>query len=289
MRNIIAGFLVLIFFTGCQQAPTKVYESQPVSPKSADSHEIAITEKTVILDARPAFEYTVAHLNGSIQLHPDEFTQNESPFLGLLEADHFALARRLARLGIAPETPVVVVGKGPKGTAEEGQLAWILRYLGVKDVKYAAIDYFSLPLSTAEAPPHQNEVIWKPQENESLEVSKQNFIKELKTAKTATDAAVIIDARAANEYLADSKDKKHLEIGAINIPWTEFLTAKGLPNEAIKARLESIGITANRKIYVIANKGVESALVTLVLRDLGYEKAANFSGGYLQLLSKKSK
>lgn len=287
MRNILLLLLALNFWLGCQQSPTKVYETQQVTAKGGaqEPGKIEITSSTIIADARPAFEYTVAHLNGSIALRPEDFTQKKAPFQGLLEMDHFSLTRRLARLGISPETPVVVVGRGPKGAGEEGRVAWTLKYLGVKDVRFAAIDYFSLPLSTSEAPPKKNAVIWKPELDESLLVSKEDF-----QAAIKDKSALIIDVRPSEVYLGKAGapvEKKLKDIGAINIPWTEFLTPKGLTNTAIRPRLESVGITPQKRIYVISERGVESATVTLALRELGYAKASNFAGGYLQLSSTK--
>lgn len=291
MRNLIVLILSFVFWVGCQQAPTKVYQSQPVTAKGGSS-EIMITDQTVIIDARPAFEYTVAHLNGSIHLRPEDFTQKETPFQGLLDPDHFALARRLARLGITPDTPVVVVGRGLEGKGEEGRMAWTLKFLGVKDVRFADIEYFSLPLSTAEAPPRAHAPIWKPVVDESLEVSKAEVQNVMKTVKRPNEPrTVIIDVRPSEEYLGKTAKAKTatIDIGAINIPWTEFFTPKGLVHETVRSKLESVGITTDREIIVIANQGVESAAVTLALRELGYKKAANFSGGYVLLNSKKSK
>jgi 3-mercaptopyruvate sulfurtransferase SseA len=47
----------------------------------------------------------------------------------------------------------------------------------------------------------------------------------------------------------------------------------------------SVGITENKEIFVIGNQGIESAAVTLALRDLGYKLAANYAGGYVELLA----
>jgi thiosulfate/3-mercaptopyruvate sulfurtransferase len=288
MRLIFVFLLLMILAVGCQQTPTKVYQSQPVTAKEATG-EISITEQTVIIDARPAFEYTVSHLNGAIHLRPEEFNQKETPFQGILDPDYFASARRLARLGISPETPVVVVGRGPQGFGEEGRMAWTLKFFGVKDVKFAAIDYFSLPLSTAEAPPRKNAVIWKPVIDESLEISKNEFLNEVKKPRADASSAVIIDVRSSEAYLGKKSNRKDPDIGAINIPWVEFFTPKGLPHETVRSRLESVGITRDRKILTISERGIESAAVTLALRELGYSKATNFSGGYWQLTSGNKK
>jgi thiosulfate/3-mercaptopyruvate sulfurtransferase len=228
----------------------------------------------------------VAHLNGAINLRPEDFTQRETPLLGLLDKDIFGLGRYLARKGIGPQTPVVVVGRGLYGFGEEGRVAWTLKYLGVENVRFASIDYFSMPLTTAEAPPKAPAVIWKPQPVEDLQVSRKDFIHEVMSPRADANSTVIMDVRPSEEYLGKVSSKTVKpppDIGAINIPWTEFFARSGLVNETIKSKLQSQGITEGRKILVIANKGMESAAVTMALRELGYNKAANYSGGYLEL------
>ncbi len=283
------SLLGIVILGACQQAPTKVFQSAPTQAKKSSAGEFAITEQTVIVDARPAFEYSVSHLNGSIPLRPEDFTQREEKYRGLLETDHFSLARRLARLGIAPETPVIVVGRGLQGQGEEGRMAWTLRRLGVRSVKFASIDYFSIPLSSAEAPPRANVPMWKPQEEENLEVTRREFVRAFAQARNE-NSPVIIDVRLGEEYLgkvSSSKTKTPPDIGAVNIPWTEFFRQNGLVNESVRARLQAIGVTPERRIFVVSYQGQRSAAVTMALRELGYSKAANFAGGYVELMAGK--
>lgn len=292
MRILILTFFASLFMVACQQAPTKVYQTSPTQTKEgAGKGEIQLSPQTVIVDARPAFEYSVSHLNGSILLRPEDFNQKEEKFRGLLDLDHFTLARRLARLGIGPETPVVVVGRGVQGHGEEGRVAWTFKRLGLHNVRFAAIDYFSIPLSSAEAPPRENVAIWKPEEDESLEVTRTDFLKAVVKPKSpAVGPIVIIDVRPSEEYLgkvSSSQVKTPPDIGAVNIPWTHFFRQNGLLNESVKSKLEAIGITTDKTIYVVANQGQESAAVTLALREMGYAKAANFAGGYVELMAGK--
>jgi len=288
MMKFLPLIFISIFWLGCQQTPTKVYQSVPTQTKEGAQapQDIKVTDQTVIIDARPAFEYSVAHLNGAMNLRPEDFTQRESPLLGLLEKDLFGLARYLARKGISPQTPVVVVGRGIQGFGEEGRVAWTLKYLGVENVRFASIDYFSMPLTTAEAPPKAAAVIWKPEVDESLQVGRKEFVHEVMSPRAEATSTVIMDVRPTEEYLGKISSKvvkPPPDIGAINIPWTEFFARNGLVHEPIKSKLQSLGITEARKILVIANKGIESAAVTLALRELGFPKAANYSGGYLEL------
>ena len=286
-----ANFLLLlaILITGCAQKPTKVYESSPVQAVTGKASEplaeIVITPETVIVDARPAFDYSVAHLSGSINLRPEDFTQREKAFLGLLETDLYFHSRKLARLGISPKTHVLVVGRGLNGGGEEGRVAWTLKYMGVQNVQFASIDNFKLPLINAESEPKAPATLWKPELQESLQISRKEFIK--RSMKPHPDV-VIIDARPVSEYLGKTK-QPHLknvpDIGAINIPWTEFFDVKGRVNLNVKEKLQSVGITENKKLYVIGNQGIESAAVTMALRELGYLQAANFAGGYSELIA----
>jgi thiosulfate/3-mercaptopyruvate sulfurtransferase len=280
---------VILIFTACQQKPTKVYQSPEIknaTQKNADEpSEIQITEKMVIVDARPAFDYSVAHLSGSINLRPEDFTQREKPFIGLLENDLYFHSRKLARMGIGPETPVLVVGRGISGKGEEGRVAWTLKYMGLKNVQFAAIDNFKLPLVNVESEPKAPVTLWKPDLQSSLLVNRKEFIKH--SMKPHADV-VIIDARPVNEYLGKIKTehvKSAPDIGAINIPWTDFFDLKGRLNSKVKEKLMSVGITENKEIFVIGNQGIESAAVTLALRDLGYKLAANYAGGYVELLA----
>lgn len=287
MKFLILILLSIGFLVGCKQAPTKVYQSVPTQVKESEAKDIKITDKTVIVDARPAFEYTVAHLNGAINLRPEDFTQKEAPFFGYLDKDTFGLARYLASKGISPETPVVVVGRGLKGQGEEGRVAWTLKYLGVKDVRFASIDYFSMPLTSAEAPPREPTTIWKPDMDESLQVSRSEWIQAMKMPRVDMASPVLMDVRSAEEYLgkvSSKSQKSPPDVGAINVPWTEFFQKNGLVNETVKVRLQEVGITPERKIFVIANKGIESAAVTMALRELGFSKAANYAGGYVELM-----
>lgn len=284
----IIGFL---FLQGCAQAPTKMYESKPVEAKANEAAPVKVDDQTVILDARPAFQYAISHLNGSQNIQWSDFAQREYPYYGELEKDLFFHARRLARLGIDPATPVVIVGLGSSGHGEEGRVAWTLKVLGIKDVRFVNIDYFSIPLTSEEAPPRKNKPMWKPQEDFSLVVDRKTIIKLLARPRKS-DSPVMIDVRLSKDYLGkkpSSFGKAIPDIGAMNIPWTEFFDSHGLMIPAMKQKLEAVGITSDKTLYVISEKGVESAGVTLALRQLGYKKAANFAGGYLELIEAPKK
>ena len=183
-------------------------------------------------------------------------------------------ARRLALYGIEPTSSVIVIGNGIKGDGAEGRLAWTLAYMGIKNVKALPISKFNIPMTAAETPPPKNKAPWKPSYDESLVVQRKTFLKEVKRIPRA---ALVLDVRDEKEYLKDDV------IGALNIPWQNFMNLDGSVNSAMASQLESLGHSKSKLIIVVSNAGVRSAYITLLLRQLGFLKATNFAGGYLSL------
>ncbi len=285
--------------TACQLTPvhkikpTNVREDyQPVTPGSIGgtvvgstllantASDIPITEQTVLLDARSAFEYSTSHVRGSYHLRWEDFTQKDDNYKGLLVEDLFFHTRRLARMGIGPNTPVVIFGAGPTGDASEGRLAWTLKYLGVADVQIMAMGSTRLPQTSVPTDPKLEVPVWRPQQQpeptskpkpESESVSEQtrssiktmtlsstNTIKNLSDLKEKTQQRTvwIIDVRSEKEYLRQKKEKAtmkendpveklnqvcvHCEV--INIPWKHFLTHEGTCNPQVIEELKNIQI-----------------------------------------------
>ena len=298
-KFLISSFVsvcFMFFVAACETGPTKSHDSQLIQAKSSTELKSTlpvIVEHTVVIDARPPFEFALSHLNGSVNLRWEDFAQRTKPFRGLLDRDYFSLASRLATYGISPQTQVVVVGRGLRGEGEEGRLAWTFKVLGVQDVRFASIESFSLPRTKEEAPLRKNEALWKPVIDSTLTVDRDLFVKKVfKTSAKASQASVrVIDVRNEAEYLGKDSQSPYAhsapDIGAINIPWGQFFDTRGLTKLNLTAKLEAVGITKDQEIYVIDNQGVRSASVTLALREMGFFRAANFAGGYMELIEKK--
>ncbi len=147
-----------IFLLSCQTKPTKMYESQELKSRLQAMGDIYNNQniQQVIVDARPAFDFNLSKINGSINLRWEEFTQRDEELRGVFERDLYFHSRRLARYGINPETPVTIVGRGLQGGGEEGRLAWTLKYMGIKNVRFLHIDAFDRSPSVKEAPKIQS-------------------------------------------------------------------------------------------------------------------------------------
>ncbi len=291
---------VLALTAGCATRPTRAIENQErkLEP-SAPLAEVTIDEKTVVIDARPAFEYALSHVPRAVPLAWTDFTQSGDGARGVLQADKFALARRLARIGVGPDSKVVVVGRGTAGEGEEGRIAWTLRYLGVKNAAPIPLAYFKGPLTSQAGPPPPLVPIWKPDVEEGLLATREELLAVITKGGAHQPIRVaprddrlrrykIIDVRSPREYLGKEGIGLKAQIpnmDAINIGWKEFFDADGRPNHAMRDQLKQLGFEAHHRIIVISERGLRSAAVTVALKDMGFPDVANYAGGLLDLIA----
>jgi thiosulfate/3-mercaptopyruvate sulfurtransferase len=135
----LTPLLIAVALGGCATKPTVLTETSTRRFGAAPAlmRPVLLDESTVILDARPAFEYSMARIPRSLNINWVDFSERDPMSRGWPQKDSFAAARRLARMGIAPDSKVVVFGLGPDGQGEEGRVAWLLAYLGVENVQFA--------------------------------------------------------------------------------------------------------------------------------------------------------
>lgn len=279
--------LPLLFLLGCAQGPTKIYETESPESlylKNTLSRPILIEEDTLIIDARPAFDYALAHVPGAISVQWTDFTDPRGPRPGLLKVDLYPEIRRLASMGISPGSKIVVVGKGKKGNGEEARLAWTLLYLGIKNVQVAELDSLGLRFSNLQPAPRPSHDVWKLKLVTAYLADRKEIIKV--ATRPQSQNMHIIDVRSKDEYFSKSKRLEYEvpDLRAVNIEWKEFFTLQGRPNSAMITQLQAININLDDRIIVISNNGLRSGAVTYTLLALGFKNAANYAGGYTDLI-----
>lgn len=322
--NIFGSSLLVSLFllSGCALKPTKTDSNSP-RHYSAEStkglSDLNLSKEARIVDARPAFSHSLGFIPGSARIQWSDYTQAQEAQRGVLQSDLSALTRRLAALGISPEAPVTVLGRGLEGEGEEGRVAWMLAYLGVNNVQFAGINSVRGKLRFAKTDPgfspmgqverykdrdrHEKAVLeqadaatsrvkavepWEPKPDSSLLATRSEVIDVIKGAAQAR----IIDVRSESDY----QNKTGIgaaqaipNMGAINIHWKEFLTPQGRPKVSLRKKLESVGVKPEQRIIVVSEDGVSSGAVTMALRAMGYGTAANYSGGLADLMSNYQK
>lgn len=304
MKAVAFSLALILFLGACATPPTKV--KQAVERKrDVETYALTtpkVTPETVVIDARSALDYSTAHVPGSHNLDWKSFTEAEPSQRGVLQRDLFAIARRLARLGIEPSTHVVVLGNGLDGEGEEGRLAWMLAYLGVSNVQFADLDAMKFRLTNlVEDQPVRGAPMWKPVPRQDLNATRAEVLfvinKKAVHKPQAFKAGAapllyrIIDVRPENDYLGREgfgARYKVPNIDAVNIPWREFFDPAMRVRQDMADRLKRIDVRPEHRILVIGEDGGSSAAVTLALRSIGFTNVANYSGGLLDLLSSYS-
>ena len=295
-RLVCALIPLAMALSACAPKPTRVQDNparvqgekgQPLPP-------IKITENTVVLDTRSSFEFSLAHIPRSHSVNWTDYSEPEPKSRGWLQADLFAAARRLARLGVKPDSSVVVVGTGQRGGGEEGRVAWMLAYMGVRDVQFADIEALRPKYTNLVSEVKSDVPIWKPQLRPALIAERGEVARALGRngtyrgsmfGTTSRDVRLIDVRRKDSTQLSESMHPHETELtaGMVKIVWTQFLNADGRPNAEVRTILAQNGITPNDRIVIIGDEGVESAAAAVALQALGYPQAANYPGGLKDL------
>lgn len=307
--SIAKWYLVLSFsLAGCALAPTRIYEgkptfeanqktssdatldqskdvkgvssSEPEASVAKSSWRLEVPENVILIDARPAFESSISSPPQAIKLWWEDFCQKTPPFEGRLEKDLYFHTRRIARMGISQDSEVWVMGRGLKGSFEEGRMAWILKRMGISKVRFLSSDRLKWSFSQEAPPPRAEVSSWKPPEETDLEISRTGALAMLKRKNTS---AWVVDVRPANQYLKADVNlfRRHkLATITINIPWTEFLNELGEIQNSVMSQLEAVGLGKTSPIFVIDEVGEQASGVVLVLKELGYTDVRLWQGGY---------
>lgn len=278
----------------------------PADPALAEP--IQLTEATAVVDVRRPFDFASSRIPRSISLQWSDFSQALPAQKGVLQLDLFQIARRLARQGIAPDTPVVVVGYGLKGSGEEGRMAWMLRYLGVQSVRFAGLTYFPGPFTSRNPfpgpegpgrapgePSPRNAPIWMPNVDPSW-IATRDEVREV-IARGGQQKAVLAGSLLAPKLYAlidvrlmrDSTAPSAAAAGptAITLPWSEFVDKNGRPECSAVRKLVRLGATPAKRLIVFDELGLASGGAVVALRACGYSDVANYAGGLRDLAMPK--
>ena len=288
---------------------TENFQRKTVFAPTPEAFEIF--PDSAVLDVREPFEYSTGHIPNAHSLQWSDFTESNPEQRGVLQSDLYAAARRLARMGIGPDTKVAVVGKGIGGHGEEGRVAWMLLYLGVKDVRFASESVYKghrvtqdvVNLGSPQSGPStlkgatKDAPVWKPSPLRSLNVTRSEVQfalnsgvqhKPVKFKNAEPVVYQIIDVRNSGDYLGQNGfgAGHHIpNMNAVNIPWQEFFTPQMKFRREMRSQLEAVGILPEHRVIVVDEGGVGSGAVTVALRALGFSNAGNYAGGLIDLLS----
>lgn len=225
----------------------------------------AAKDKNVkVISAQSAKNYKVSHLRNAIHVDIKALTKEAKPD-GVLKTDA-EIAQILGDLGISNTNSLIVYDDGDNKSA--GRLYWILKYMGVADVKILQKDMKAwraarIPLTPA--PTKATKTTFAT----SLEASIYVDTKWVKANLNKADV-LFVDARAPKEFTgADGKSPGHIP-GAVNLEWKSFGINGGVlkSNDDLKKMLTSAGITSDKTIVLYCGTAVRAGLPFFVMTSL---------------------
>ncbi len=236
----------------------------------------------LILDARKKKKYDKEHPANAIHVYWSDFSKIQKSEKGEL-LQHVEIAKKLGKLGISSEKPIIIVDDALKGWGESGRIAWMLRELGHTDV--AIIDGGIQALKRAGFPMEKTTVKRQPT---SFHVQKATSwsisIDQVAMAKKQNIA--VVDTREKREYkgwtpYGESRGG-HVP-GAKHLYYRDLVDKKGMlkGEDAISEMLKRRGITKTTQIAAYCTGGIRSAWMVVVLRQYGYN-AYNYAGSMWQ-------
>jgi 3-mercaptopyruvate sulfurtransferase SseA len=284
--------IILLGVVACQNKPTKITETPPAQAWATRITEttkkpLKLTDDTVVLDSRSDFDYGLAHWSSSVHFTWENLVQDvHKPWLLI---DPRSAQRKFALLGIQPNTPVVVIGYGHKGSADEGRLAWMMLYFGCNDVATVSVDGLDVYFTHQETPTRKNSDIWDAPARLKFIIDKEDFLRAATSPRQVGKHSVhIIDVRSKDEYFnRTDANSETPDLQALQIDWHEFFGDDGRPVKTVRSKLHSIDVKNDDEVILISSNGVRSSAAAYALYALGFKNVRTFLGGWDALVKKK--
>lgn len=307
ITTLIIALGAMLTVTSCKQEEVKTEPSrnQSVSLSTLNSdafyrdarsivspaklHEmIDKGENFALIDVREAAEYATGHLPGALNCWRSDFNHQEGEIGGLM-ASRGQIATMLSRMGIRPETQIVLYDD--RGNVNAARLWWILTLYGHESVSLLngglqgwQASEFALDTLSPTPTPFEYVFVGNPKEFMACQMA---------AFEAPGDTVRIVDTRTPEEFSGQRIKKGafaggHIP-GAIFLNYVEAVNASEgedfsfRPIEFLKEKYAAHGITSDKKILTYCHSGARSAHTTFVLTQLlGFPEVANYDGSWME-------
>ncbi len=244
---------------------------------SGEQAKKILLQEATLLDTR-SFPILKGKIPGAKPIKWQDFSQASQPHRGKLLTDEEILTKKLQKLGINKNKPVVVFGDPLDGWGEEGRIVWMLRTLGHNQTVLVDGGYQTLLAAGIEV---KNQTQARGNFVVKLRKGWEVNREELK-ASLLKQNLVIVDTRELREYEGQTpygEDRGGHIPGAVHLHYKELLGKDGKlrARKEVLSLLAAKGIKKDRLIVSYCTGGVRSAWFTVVLSDLGFQ-AKNYPG-----------
>lgn len=244
------------------------------------ANDLAAQQKNanyIIVSAELDTEYAKVHITNAVNVSYKAFFKAGS-IEGLLVADA-DISKIFGDAGISESKTVVVYDEG--GGRYAGRVYWILKYMGVADVKIldgGLEAWKALRKPVTKNPSNATKVTFNGKPNKAMLAS----IDAVKAAAGKSNV-VVVDMREADEYKGlINKSTGHLP-GAINVDHTTLFDAKGMykPKAELEKLFASKGVTKDKAVILYCSSGVRTGKGYVALVNLlGYTDVKIYDGCY---------
>jgi len=273
MKNTIKSLTLIIAFLFT--ATITMAQGDLISAKDFGK---AIKDKnTVVVSAQSSKNYGVSHIKGAVHLDHKKLYEDGKPEGLIKSADE--MAKVFAEAGISNTNTIIIYDDAKDKYA--GRVYWILKYLGVKDVKILEKDmkaWRSARVPLTKAPAKAKKATFTATVNMDVIVDMAWMKSHVGDASVA-----IVDVREVAEYKGTSTSHKspgHIK-GAINMNWETLVNAQGVLKDkaTIESLFKSAGITADKTIVFYCATSVRAGLPYFVTKTiLGYPNVKVYDG-----------
>ncbi len=234
-------------------------------------------ENLTVISVRKPADFKKSHMKNAINIDLKKLASDTDP-KGILKSPE-DIAKILGQAGIDGKGLIVVYDDGKMKYA--GRFYWILKYLGVENVKVLHRDlkqWQAARLPVTKTPTTVKATSFTPSVNKSI-FADEAYVKAHKAS------AVLLDVRPPDEFNGTStkpESKGHIP-GAKNMEYTQLLKENG----ALKSKTEieniakGVGATADKEIILYCGTSTRAGIVYLAFTTiLGYKNVKVYEGAY---------
>jgi len=231
---------------------------------AADFAKASKDKNVKVVSVQSDKNYKVSHIRNAIHLDHSKLYKESGP-AGILKSPE-EIAKYLGDNGLSNTNTVILYDDGDNKIA--GRMYWILKYMGMKDVKILQKDMKAwraarIPLTPA--PAKVVKTTFTPNVNDAIYASSKWVKDNLKNANV-----VFVDVRAPKEYSgADGKSPGHVP-GAVNLEWSSMNGEGGVlkSTEELGKLFKGAGVTPDKTVVVYCATSVRAGLPYFVLSSL---------------------
>jgi len=271
IKLFVLSFVVVFLATQFLAAQGDVITAADLGKK------LKAKEKLTVVSVRKPADYKKSHMKNAINIDLTKLASATDP-KGILNSPE-EIASILGKAGIDGKGLIVIYDDGKMKSA--GRFYWILKYLGVENVKVLHRDlkqWQAGRLPVTKTPTPAKATTFTPKVNKAI-FADEAYVKANKAK------AVLIDVRPLDEFNGTSTkpvSKGHIA-GAKNMEYTKVLKENG----ALKAKAEieniakGVGATVDKEIILYCGTSTRAGIVYLAFTSiLGYNNVKVYEGAY---------